>query len=342
MKVNKISQSPEMARAPVQSQTNPPRRILVVEDEPEIRRINAMALHRAGYHVDTAEDGIVAWEALGGSHYDLMITDNNMPNLTGMQLLRRMHAARRVLPFIMATGNMPEEEFAKYPWFQPAATVLKPYAIEELLAAVKKVLFETEGSAESPQVSWKPDRNGKAAPQGRALAGASDQCPTGSPRRILVVEDEPDLRRLNAEVLENSGFKVDTAKDGMAGWEALHATRHAPESYALLITDHDMPGLSGLALVKKVRAARMALPVIMATRTLRAEELITRYPWLEPVATLGKPYSIGQLLRTVEAALGTFVGVREQIAQPPSWPSALTLECLELFVASKINVRPRA
>jgi PleD family two-component response regulator len=48
-------------------------RILVVDDEPDIRRINAMVLHRAGYHVDTAEDGVFAWEALGASRYDLMI-----------------------------------------------------------------------------------------------------------------------------------------------------------------------------------------------------------------------------------------------------------------------------
>ncbi len=117
---------------------NPRRRILVVEDDPDIRRINAMVLHRAGYHVDTAEDGDYAWEALGASHYDLMITDNNMPNLTGMQLLRRLHATRRVLPFIMATGKMPEEEFTQCPWLQPAAKLLKPYTAEELLGVVEK------------------------------------------------------------------------------------------------------------------------------------------------------------------------------------------------------------
>jgi len=177
--------------------------------------------------------------------------------------------------------------------------------------------------------------------QSPEMTGEPVQCRTSPSCRVLVVNDEPDLRRLNVEVLENSGFKVDTAEDGMAGWEALHATRHAPESYALLITDHDMPGLSGLALVKKVRAARLALPVIIATGTLPAEELITRYPWLEPVATLAKPYSIGQLLRTVEATLRMTGVVRERRAQPPSWPSALTLECLELFVASKISARPR-
>jgi DNA-binding response OmpR family regulator len=139
--------------------------------------------------------------------------------------------------------------------------------------------------------------------------------------RVLVVEDEPDIRRLNAEVLESYGYQVDTAEDGEAGWEALHATRHAPESYALLITDHEMPGLSGLALVKKLRAARMALPVIMATGTMPTKDLFTRYPWLQPAATLVKPYSIEQLLGTVEKVLRVTASPREEIVPAPKWLS---------------------
>ncbi len=162
----------------------------------------------------------------------------------------------------------------------------------------------------------------KITTQAGKPAGATLQCQTSPPRRILVVEDEPDIRRLNAEVLESSGYEVDTAEDGMAGWKALRAVRHAPETYALLITDHDMPGLSGLALVKKLRAARMALPVIMATGTLPTEDLFTRYPWFQPAAALIKPYSIEQLLGTVQLVLLMAHGARLEIAPPPSWPSA--------------------
>jgi len=162
---------------------------------------------------------------------------------------------------------------------------------------------------------------GNGIPQTAEPAGAALQCQPGLLHRILVVDDDGDLRRLNAEVLIRFGYHVDTAEDGMAGWEALHATRHAPDCYALLITDHEMPGMTGLALVKRLRAARMALPVIMATGRLPTEELMNRYPWLHPAATLAKPYSIEQLLGTVEAVLRTSDGVREQIAPPPNWPS---------------------
>ena len=121
--------------------------------------------------------------------------------------------------------------------------------------------------------------------------------------RILVVDDEPDIRGLNAEVLIRAGYKVATAEDGLAGWEALHASRHAPGSFDFLITDFDMPGMTGLALIKKLRDAHMILPVIMATGKLPQEDLFTRYPWLQPAVMLMKPYSSEQLLGTVKAAL---------------------------------------
>ena len=147
----------------------------------------------------------------------------------------------------------------------------------------------------------------------------SRPCEANPPRRILVVEDEPDIRRLNAEVLIRSGFKVDTAEDGIAGWKALHAVRHAPESYALLITDHEMPGMTGLALVKKLRDARMALPVIVATGRLPEVDLFSRYPWLQPAVALVKPYSVEQLLGTVEKILRATVVPDEAFVPPSNW-----------------------
>ena len=143
-------------------------------------------------------------------------------------------------------------------------------------------------------------------------------CRTGLLPRILVVEDEPDIRRLNAEVLKSFGYKVDAVEDGMAGWKALHSVHHASDSYALLITDHEMPGLTGLTLVKKLRAARMALPVIMATGRLLPKDLFARYHWLQPVAALIKPYSVEQLLGTVRAMLGTDDDAREPIELLPN------------------------
>jgi DNA-binding response OmpR family regulator len=141
MKDKTISQAGESTCAPL-----PPCRILLVDDEPHIRQLNTGALIHSGYHVDAAEDGAAAWEALGADSYDLMITDNNMPRLTGVELLKKLHATRMVLPVIMATGELPTEEFTRYPWLQPAATLLKPYTTAELLGTVKKVLRATDSA----------------------------------------------------------------------------------------------------------------------------------------------------------------------------------------------------
>jgi PleD family two-component response regulator len=88
------------------------------------------------------------------------------------------------------------------------------------------------------------------------------QSQTNPPQHILVVDDARDLRRLNAGVLKRSGCPVDTAEDGEAGGKVLHAVSHASDSYDLLITAPDMPGLSDPYLVKQLRAARMAPPVL--------------------------------------------------------------------------------
>jgi DNA-binding response OmpR family regulator len=130
--------------------------------------------------------------------------------------------------------------------------------------------------------------------------------------RILVVEDDPDIRRVNAVALQRAGYHVDTAEDGLAGWRVLQAACHTSENYDVLITDHDMPGLTGLALVQKSRAAHMKLPVILASGRLQMEELSNRYTWLQPAVTLIKPYSIAELLKTVKTILNTLMSSPKQ------------------------------
>jgi DNA-binding response OmpR family regulator len=139
----------------VQAQTNLPARILVVEDNRDIRCLSAEMLSRHGYEVDTAKDGAAAWEALMADEHDLMITDNNMPNVSGVELLKKLHAARMALPVIMATGTLPTEEFTRYPWLQLTAILLKPYSSDELLGTVREVLRVTDTAG--GQVESLPD-----------------------------------------------------------------------------------------------------------------------------------------------------------------------------------------
>jgi DNA-binding response OmpR family regulator len=115
----------------------------VVEDDVCLREHSTAVLIRSGYEVDAAEDGAVAWEALNTDTYDLIITDNTMPRLTGVELLKKLRSARMALPVIMATGSLPKDEFAQSPWLIPDATLLKPFTADELLGKVKDVLRTT-------------------------------------------------------------------------------------------------------------------------------------------------------------------------------------------------------
>ena len=156
MNIEKTSQAANPASVVFQRQPNPRQRILVVEDDATIRRLNTEVLIYSGYLADAAENGAAAWDALQLNHYDLMVTDNDMPKVTGVELLQKILAACMTMPVIMATGALPEEKFACCPWLKPNLVLLKPYTFDELLEAVKEVLRVTaDGRKEiAPPPNW--------------------------------------------------------------------------------------------------------------------------------------------------------------------------------------------
>ena len=140
----------------LQSQTNLPPRILVVEDDNFIRQLSTESLILCGYQVDAAEDGAAGWEALNIRDYDLLITDNNIPKLSGFELAKKLDAAHMTLPVILMTETPPTEELKRHPWLQIDATLLKPFTIEKLLGTVLKVLRATDEAREqiTPRPNW--------------------------------------------------------------------------------------------------------------------------------------------------------------------------------------------
>ena len=85
-----------------------------------------------------------------------------------------------------------------------------------------------------------------------------------TPARVLIVDDDPNTRELYTMVLAGAGYRSDAAENGASAWRLLS---NAPDRYALVITDHRMPGLSGIELIRMMRAAEMVLPVILSTGT---------------------------------------------------------------------------
>jgi two-component system, OmpR family, response regulator len=121
-------------------QTNPPHRILVVDDDNDVRQLSVDVLTDSGYEVDVAKDGAAGWEALQFKNYDLIITDNQMPRMTGIEMIEKLRDARMPLPVIMATSQLPTYVFAIKPWLKPDASLQRPFSNDDLLATVNKVL----------------------------------------------------------------------------------------------------------------------------------------------------------------------------------------------------------
>jgi DNA-binding response OmpR family regulator len=128
------------ATAPTPGATPRPRRILVVDDDTGIRQLGTEVLIQHGYQVDAAEDHTAGWKALQTHTYDLLITDLDMPRLSGFKLVKWLRDARMALPVIMASGIMTPQELNRNPWFQLSGALLKPFSPDQLLQTVQAVL----------------------------------------------------------------------------------------------------------------------------------------------------------------------------------------------------------
>jgi len=140
MKDNKDSHAEEPPGARLPGLTNSPPRILVVNDDRDARQLSVEILTGAGYVVETARDGDAGWEAIKAAPYDLIITDNKMPKMTGIEMIEKVRWAGKFVPIIMATGFLPVFDFVRKPWLKPDAALQQPYSNDELLDAVKKIL----------------------------------------------------------------------------------------------------------------------------------------------------------------------------------------------------------
>jgi CheY-like chemotaxis protein len=125
---------------PIRARKNSSCRVLVVDDDQELRQFSVDVLTTSGYFVEGVGDGAAGWEALQTHEYDLVITDNHMPRMTGLEMIEKLRSVRMRVLVVMATGYLPAEEFARRPWLRPDAMLERPFTDEDLLTTVRKVL----------------------------------------------------------------------------------------------------------------------------------------------------------------------------------------------------------
>jgi CheY-like chemotaxis protein len=130
----------------------------------------------------------------------------------------------------------------------------------------------------------------------------STQINSGSPEhapRILCADDEPAITTLLHRILKGRGFDVDVVNCGRG---ALDTLLTHPNRFALLISDHDMPGLTGLELVTCMREQGCMVPVLLFSSSLNAE-LERRYAAMGVAHRLHKPTDFQPLLVAIEEIL---------------------------------------
>jgi DNA-binding response OmpR family regulator len=124
------------------------RRILLVDDDKDILQYSMEVLTAAGYLVEGVKDGAAGWQALLVNNYDLVMTDNKMPKMTGLEMIEKLRSANMAIPVILATGALPLHDFDRKPWLKPDAMLERPFSSDQLLATIRTCLG-TDGGNES-------------------------------------------------------------------------------------------------------------------------------------------------------------------------------------------------
>ncbi|HJB65371.1 MAG TPA: chemotaxis response regulator CheY [Candidatus Mailhella merdavium] len=121
---------------------DPNMRILVVDDFSTMRRIIKNILRQLDLNnVVEADDGTTAWEVLNKDHIDFIISDWNMPQMTGIELLRKVRASEDFgnLPFLMVTAEAQQSNIIEAAQARVSNYIVKPFTAETLKQKIDKI-----------------------------------------------------------------------------------------------------------------------------------------------------------------------------------------------------------
>lgn len=243
--------------------------VLLVEDDDQLRSMLGDALRR-NYDVIESVDGTAALLELdAGPTVDLVVTDLEMPNTNGIELMRRLPAR---LPVIVMSGFL-ETYGDSLQTVHPAAVIRKPFGLDELGREIKSALES---------------------------AGEPDKEVARQKQRVLVVDDDEMVRSAVSKMLETFGYYVATAMDGE---EAV--LEFARDPFDLVITDFFMARMSGLEVIDALRRIDPGVKVLIMSgvdteNVPESDEIPSRAP---ADGLIDKPFGVSDLLSAVRAVL---------------------------------------
>jgi two-component system CheB/CheR fusion protein len=231
--------------APVEAEDETPirhhRRIVVVEDDPDILDLLKQSLRCDGYVVSGATDANTARNmVLGGAiRPEILLTDYDLPNgMYGLDLVSELRASLGDdLPAIILTGDIAPETREKIVR-EDCIQLCKPVDSQELVQAIEQSC---------------PRSVPQSSPIGERVTAGHDSM-------TYIVDDDPDIRTTIREFLEDQGRN---ALDFDSAEAFLAADR--PAGAGCLLVDAHMPGMSGVGLLGELRARNDHLPVILMT-----------------------------------------------------------------------------
>lgn len=140
--------------------TSPSQRALVVDDSPTIRNFVTATLEAAGYEVTTAKSGFEALKILPGASFHLVVTDVNMPDINGLELVRyvRNSPVHKGTPLIIISTDGRERDRERGMHLGASAYLVKPFQPEALVKLAKEVT--TPGFNVAPQMVAQPSKKG--------------------------------------------------------------------------------------------------------------------------------------------------------------------------------------
>jgi two-component system, sensor histidine kinase and response regulator len=234
---------------------------LVVDDFEAMRRVTISQLRQLGAEkILSAKDGKEALRILKSQKISLILSDWNMPVMSGLELLEAVRADGDLyaLPFIMITAEAERPRIEQAIACGVTSMILKPYSPKQLMTRLEKAL------------TWKPSRG--SAPNSvpaaiqkahsPAIQGAVRQSKAKEQGSILIVDDTPDNLVLLSNLLKDE-YRVRMAQNGSKALEI--CTSDDPPDLVLL--DIMMPGMDGFEVAKKMREHPNSetIPVIFVT-----------------------------------------------------------------------------
>jgi len=118
------------------------KKILIVDDSLLMRKLVSLMLQDRGYEVETAVDGRDALGKLDALQADMVVTDLNMPNVNGIELIKQMRcrAAYKFTPVVMLTAEFGESKMQEGNAAGANGWIMKPFTSENLIETVKKFM----------------------------------------------------------------------------------------------------------------------------------------------------------------------------------------------------------